>query len=348
MFESSSTTRKSRNRRQMVWQWIPNTCRATDENDLEVAMVVLRGRTHMCKTKKSWVHKHWHISWDERWKIGWLLSLEHSESNRGNFETNSVANRKPMQIWENGSDVAEPMFLCDNSSDRVFWTRWRRVRFETDVPAQERVAEIKSGANYCCSYGFWRLNSERSPNVTEGANMELTSLACFGHLLIKGHFWVKVNTQILNWCLKLNWTASNLDCFNWLRQSSKRLGSPVVKDDGHWLGRVQMKTVIQEPVMYSLSAWFNWSNLSSQHWRVSTYIKLIVVSILMEGHRVILVWLIRIYDVCDCRYEKNNKQWNKNRALRHTCEYGGGRWRRRFNLTKDERSVRYERIHEIA
>ena len=43
--------------------------------------------------------------------------------------------------------------------------------------------------------------------------------------------------------------------------------------------------------MYSLSAWFNWSNLSSQHWRVSTYIKLSVVSILMEGHRVILVWL---------------------------------------------------------
>ena len=33
-----------------------------------------------------------------------------------------------------------------------------------------------------------QLSRKRSTNVTKGANMEITSLACLGHLLIKGHF----------------------------------------------------------------------------------------------------------------------------------------------------------------
>ena len=87
-----------------------------------------------------------------------------------------------------------------------------------------------------------------------------TGLTCFKHLLIKGHFWVKVNTQIFNWWLKLNRRASNRDRSNRLSQSSKMFGSGVVKGDGLWLGWVQMKTIIQKPVMDSLSAGFNWSN----------------------------------------------------------------------------------------
>ena len=61
--------------------------------------------------------------------------------------------------------------------------------------SQERVAIIKWRANYCYSYGFRSLSSERSTNVTQRTNMEKTGLTCFRHLLIKGHFWVKVNTQ---------------------------------------------------------------------------------------------------------------------------------------------------------
>ena len=274
MFESSSKNRKSWNGRQMVWQWIPNTWSN-------------RWKWFgSCHGGFTWRNAYWerrrraecsrrHIFWDERWKIGWLLRLEHSESNRGNFETNSVANRKPMQIRENRRNVAEPRILCDNSSKSILNTL-KVSQIWNGCASQERVAEIKSGANYCCSYGFWSLNSKRSTNVTEGANMEITSLACFGHLLIKGHFWVKVNTQILNWCLKLNWRASNRDCFNWFRQSSKRLGSGVVKDNGLWLGRVQMNTVIQEPVMYSLYNGFrfvlgyrNWPTLNTQWRRLS-------------------------------------------------------------------------------
>ena len=156
-----------------------------------------------------------HISWDERWKIGWLLRLEHSESNRGNFETNSVANRKPMQIRKDRCDVAEPRFLCDNSSKSILNTL-KASQIWNGCANQERVAEIKSGANYCSSYGFRSISSEISTNVTQSTNMEITSLACFRHLLIKGHFWVKVNTQILNWRLKLDRRASNRDRSNWI------------------------------------------------------------------------------------------------------------------------------------
>ena len=177
-------------------QWIPNTWSNR------------RKWFGSCHGGFTWRNAYWergrraecsrrHISWDERWKIGWLLRLEHSESNRGNFETNSVANRKPMQIRENRHNVAESRFLCDNLSKSILNTL-KASQIWNGCASQERVAEIKSGANYCCSYGFWSLNSKRSTNVTESANMEITSLACFGHLLIKGHFWVKVNKVKVN------------------------------------------------------------------------------------------------------------------------------------------------------
>ena len=37
-------------------------------------------------------------------------------------------------------------------------------------------------------HGFKSVSSKRSTNVMQGTNMEITSLACFRHLLIKGHF----------------------------------------------------------------------------------------------------------------------------------------------------------------
>ena len=81
---------------------------ATDEKNLEAAMVVLRGETHIDKTESRAECSHRYIFWDERCKIGWLLKLEYPESNRSDFKANSVANRKPMQIGKNRCDVAEP------------------------------------------------------------------------------------------------------------------------------------------------------------------------------------------------------------------------------------------------
>ena len=107
-------------------------------------------------TKKSGVVALVHIlGWEMKNRM--MLRLEHSESNRSNFETDSVANWKPMWIWKDRHDVAEPRFLCDNSSKSVLDTL-KGSQIWNGCASQERVAEIKSGANYCCSYSFRSLS----------------------------------------------------------------------------------------------------------------------------------------------------------------------------------------------
>ena len=95
-----------------------------------------------------------------------------------------------MQIKENRCDVAGP-------SKSVLDTL-KASQIRNGCASQERIAEIKSGANYCCSYGFGSISSERSPNVTQRTNMEITNFASFRNLLIKVHCWIRVNTQIFN------------------------------------------------------------------------------------------------------------------------------------------------------
>ena len=87
---------------------------ATDENDLEVAMVVSLGGTHIEKDEE-----------ERSARTGiYLGEIGASESYRSNFETNSVANRIQMQIRKNRFDVAEPRFLCDNSRSSFLWLVW--------------------------------------------------------------------------------------------------------------------------------------------------------------------------------------------------------------------------------
>ena len=131
MFESSSKNRKSWNGRQMVWQWIPNTW-SNRWKWFGGCHGGFTWRNAYWERRRRAECSRWHISWDERWKIGWLLRLEHSESNRGNFETNSVANRKPMQIRENRHNVAEPRFLCDNSSKSILKSSKPTVFFQLE------------------------------------------------------------------------------------------------------------------------------------------------------------------------------------------------------------------------
>ena len=139
------------------------------------------GNTYWQRWRKAESSRRY-ISRDERSKIRWLLKLLHLHvSNRSDFKANSVANRKPMQIRENRCDVAEPRFLCDHPSKSVLDTL-KASQIWIGCASQERIAEIKSGANYCCSNGFGSLSSERSPNVTHRTNMEITRLACFRHL----------------------------------------------------------------------------------------------------------------------------------------------------------------------
>ena len=43
----------------------------------------------------------------------------HPKSDHSNFKTNSMANRKPMQIRKNRCDATEPRFLGDHSSKSI-------------------------------------------------------------------------------------------------------------------------------------------------------------------------------------------------------------------------------------
>ena len=70
----------------------------------------------------------------------------------------------------------------------------------------------------------------------------------------------------------------------------------------------------------------------------------------MEGHNAILVWLIGIYDICNWWYKKDEKYssgprtepWGTPVSMVVEGEDDES------IFTKDERSVRYDRIQEIT
>ena len=170
MFESSSKSRKSWNGRQMIWQCIQiffflnlffdysRPQRATNKGLSQTPQYNPKGKRWKwlrgCHDEEKRCLR-WYVSWNERCKIGWLLlKLEQSESNHSNFKANSAANRKPMQIRKDRCDATEPRFLCDHSSKSILDTL-KASQIWNGCASQERVAEIKSGANYCCSYGWF-------------------------------------------------------------------------------------------------------------------------------------------------------------------------------------------------
>ena len=120
-----------------------------------------------------------------------------------------------MQIRKNTCDASERRFLCDNSSKSILDTL-KPSQIWNGCASQEGVAEIKSEANNCCSYGFRSLNGKRNTNVTQRTNMEKANLAFSETCSSKDIFesLYSVYTQILNWGLKLDRRASNRDRSN--------------------------------------------------------------------------------------------------------------------------------------
>ena len=163
MFESSSESRKSWNGWQMTWQWFPDiwSNRWTRFGGCDGGLTW--GNTYRQNWSRAECSRRY-IFWDQRCQIGWLLKLEYPESNCSDFKANSVANRKPMQIRMNRCNVAEPRFLCNHSSKSILHML-KESEIWNGCASQERVAIIKSRANYCYSYGFWSLSSKRSTDV---------------------------------------------------------------------------------------------------------------------------------------------------------------------------------------
>ena len=68
----------------------------------------------------------------------------------------------------------------------------------------------------------------------------------------------------------------------------------------------------------------------------------------MEGHSVILVWLVRIYDIRDWWYEKEKSSGPRTEPWGTPVSMVVEGEEYKSILTKDERSVRYEWIQKIT
>ena len=208
---------------------------ATDENDLEVVMVVLCGGTHIEKDEEEQsARTGTYLGMrDERLDGCWNLSTLKV----------TVAILK-LILWRTGSQCKSERTgvmwqnrgFCAITRASVFWARWRGVGFEMDVPARRELQNSSREPTIAAAMVF-EASVVREARMWCQAQMEI-SLACFSHLLIKGHLWVKVNTQIRDWRLKLDRRASNRDHSNRVSWSSKRFGSDVEKSNGFWLGWV--------------------------------------------------------------------------------------------------------------
>ena len=69
-------------------------------------------------------------------------------------------------------------------------------------------------------------------------------------------------------------------------KGSRGLDLELKKNNGSRLGWIEVKTIVQEPVVNPLSARFDQSDLMCERRQVSTDIQLSVISVLMEGHNV--------------------------------------------------------------
>ena len=99
-----------------------------------------------------------------------MLTLEHSESNGNNFKTNSVANLYPMQIRKYGRFVENFEAFVRQLGQEYSGHAEGDIRSETDMPARRDLQKSSREPTIAKSYGYISLSSQRSTNVTKGAN----------------------------------------------------------------------------------------------------------------------------------------------------------------------------------
>ena len=101
-------------------------------------------------------------------------------------------------MWQNRG-------FCATTRARVFWTRWRRVRFETDVPARRELQESSLEPTIRAAIKVLELNWIEL-NWTELNWIELNWIELN---------WIELNCIALNW-IELNWIEWNWIELNWI------------------------------------------------------------------------------------------------------------------------------------
>ena len=80
--------------------------------------------------------------------------------------------------------------------------------------------------------------------------------------------------------------ATEMHGFNGFSQEFERFGHWVEKSNGFRLEWIKVKTIVQEPVVNTLSVRFYRSDLMFERRKVCTNIQLSIINVLMEGHNV--------------------------------------------------------------
>ena len=95
------------------------------------------------------------------------------------------------------------------------------------------------------------------------------------------------------------WVNRQLKLMQWIQPRIQEVWTLGWKKQWLQTWWIEVKTIVQEPVVNPLSARFYRSDLTCERRQVSTDIQLSVISVLMEGHNVTGIWEVRIYDMPD-------------------------------------------------
>ena len=172
-----------------------------------------------------------------------------------NFEIYSVTDRKPVEISKIRRNVAKTRHMGNDPSKCVL-DKLQTSQIRNRSASKERVTVVESRTHYRGSHCLACLSGEGRSNVTECTNVKVGCLACFGNLFVKRHPRVKINTQIFDWWLELDGWTGNWNGFNGFSQGFKRFGPWVEKCNGFRLGWIEVKTIVQKPVVDPLGARF--------------------------------------------------------------------------------------------
>ena len=151
--------------------------------------------------------------------------------------------------------MAKARFLGNDPSKCVL-DKLQASQIRNRRDSQERVTVVESRNHYCGSYCLASLSGEGRTDVTECTNVKVRCLACFGDLCVKRHLRVKMNTQIFidDWSL-MGEPATGMDLMDSVK-ASRGLESWVEKCHGFRLGWIEVKTIVQKPVVDPLGARF--------------------------------------------------------------------------------------------
>ena len=278
------------------------------------------------------------VPWKNLSEVQRLLVVQYLEKQlsailKSDSMTYRVASRRPART---GVMSAGTETFVQQLEQGSFWTNWRRARFDavTPVPARRLITVVKAMSRLlprppfllCFSGQGWTLC------VAEPEYENSRCLANLGNMLIEPDISENLDKHLDflldDWLvLRSVWDPatvnSGLHGHRPKQQSGFDLGfEKAMASDCRWL---KVKTIVQKPVMNSMSAWLDRCYLSYKCWWICTYIQLSVISILVEGYHFAPILSVRIWAFNNI-YHVVLSVLNKNQSQEESVNYWDELW----------------------